>query len=83
MPQGDLLIRYADAVLSGEGEAITQARDGLQAALGPEAVVDAAAVISMFQLNDRVADAIGIPLEERTAQARIEIGTVLGIAQLA
>ncbi len=83
MPQGDLLIRYADAVLSGEGETIIQARDGLQAALGSEAVVDAAAVISMFQLNDRVADAIGIPLEERTAQARIEIGTVLGVAQLA
>ncbi len=79
MPRGDLLIAFADAALSGERETIAQARDRLEIALGAAAVVDAAAVISMFQLNDRVADAIGIPLEERTAEARTEIGAVLGV----
>jgi hypothetical protein len=48
----------------GEDEAERDAaRDALRTALGPEAFVDACAVVGAFNVVDRIADATGIPLD--------------------
>jgi len=60
---GELLIRFAEAVL-GEDEALLAAvRERLLKTLGPLALVDSAAVAGLFNAIDRVADATGIPVE--------------------
>ena len=43
------MIEFSDAVVSGNIGAIRTSRDTLIAAIGPEATVDAAGVISNFQ----------------------------------
>ncbi len=60
---GDALVAFAEAVVAGDDESLTRARAGVLDALGPEALVDAAAVAGNFQRMDRIADATGIPLD--------------------
>ena len=69
VPSGDLLIAFAEAVLGEDDRALTPARAALMAALGPPGLVDAAAVVGLFNAIDRVADATGIPLEPEKAAA--------------
>jgi acetyl-CoA acetyltransferase len=61
---GEALVAFAEAVVSLDVEAITRARERVIAALGVEAMVDAAAVISNFERMVRIADGTGIPLGE-------------------
>jgi hypothetical protein len=65
-------------VVGGDNERLAQARAGLSERLGPERLVDAAAVVGFFNAIDRVADASGIPLDperlESTADFRAELG---------
>jgi hypothetical protein len=42
VPHGNLLIRFAEAVLGEDDPALTRPRDALMAALGPAGLVDAA-----------------------------------------
>ncbi len=77
---GRLLIDLVDAVLDREAGDPAAARRGLAEAAGPEAVVDAGAVLAMFELNDRVADATGAPLDELALDLRLKIGEKLGIS---
>jgi len=60
---GDLLIAFAEGVVGRDDAALARARAGVLAALGPAALVDAAAVAANFQRMVRIADATGIPLE--------------------
>jgi len=69
VPNGRLLIAFAEAVLGEEDGTLTQARASLAAALGPAGLADAAAVVGLFNAIDRVADATGIPLEAEKAAA--------------
>jgi hypothetical protein len=62
--QGAALLAFADAALRGPGAALAAARAELAGALGIAAMVDAAAVIAVFDGITRIADATGIPLEE-------------------
>jgi hypothetical protein len=57
-------VTFAEAVFSRDREAIAHGRDQLIAAMGVEAMVDAAAVISNFERMVRIADGTGIPLGE-------------------
>ena len=83
VPHGRLLMRFAEAVLDEDQAALSRARTGLLRALGPEGLVDAAAVVGLFNAIDRVADATGIPLEAEKAQASADFRAVLGLDRFA
>ena len=70
--------------MEGTPHAIQESRDELVSALGAQAVADASAVIMMFNVVDRVADATGIPIDEGIAHdLRHQIGEDLGMSHLA
>jgi len=74
------LVSFADAVMGGDAAAIAGARRALEAVMGAPAVVDAAAVIAMFNVVDRIADAIGIPLDDNpTREMREAVGKEVGL----
>lgn len=78
---GDALSRFAEAVLGDDAAALEDARTTLRDALGPEAVVDAAAVIATFSKMDRIADATGIPLDGPLALMTEELRDEIGIGR--
>ncbi len=57
------LVAFADAVVGDDDDALSDARERVRQALGPEGLVDAAAVASNFQRMVRIADSTGIPLD--------------------
>ena len=67
LPQADILMQYAEAVVSGDATATSRAREAVNRALGPAALVDAAATIAAFHGFVRIADAIGIPYKTAAA----------------
>ncbi len=68
VPHGAELIAYAEAATRGSDE-LAQARDALRTAVGDEGLVRAAATVGIFNGLVRVADSIGIPLDEGTRAA--------------
>ena len=79
VPYGQVLISFAEAVLGEDDELLQRKQDEVVKNLGGEAMVDAAAVIAIFNANDRIADATGIPLDDIMAVATVEMRTELGI----
>ena len=78
VPSGDRLIAFADAVvIAGNGD-LAKAREALCAELGPDGLVDAAAVVASFNAVVRIADASGIPIEEFKREAAAGIVAELG-----
>jgi hypothetical protein len=83
VPHADLLAAFAEATVAEDDEALARARERLRAALGPEAVVDAAGVTSNFERMVRVADATGIPLDAPVAALTADVRRELGIDRFA
>ncbi len=79
IPNGGLLIAFAEAVTLAIEPAIVEARGAVQIALGDDALVDAAGIIGMFDGLDRVADATGAPLEDWKAAETADMRAALGI----
>ena len=77
--QGGLLVAFADATAGDDDAALARAREALLAALGPAALVDAAAVTSNFERMVRIADATGIPLDAPIAAMTVDVRRDLGI----
>ena len=73
-----ILVRFAEALVGDDDETLAAARAALLDELGPEALVDAAAVASNFQRMVRIADATGIsldaPVEILSQDLRAELG---------
>ncbi len=80
---GELLIRFATAVLGDDEGELAAARTDIAAALGGAALTDTAAVAALFNAIDRVADATGIPLEDVKAAATIDFRAAIGIDDFA
>jgi hypothetical protein len=59
----DVLVGFAEAIVGEDDVALERARAGVLERLGPEALVDAAAVASNFERMVRIADSTGIPLD--------------------
>lgn len=59
----DLLVGFAEAVVSREAARIAAARTAVFEALGEAALVDVAATVAAFHGFVRIADAIGIPFD--------------------
>jgi hypothetical protein len=70
---GDVLLAFADAMVGRDDPALTRARDAILQTLGPEALVDAAGVASNFERMVRIADATGIPLDDRMMNLTKEV----------
>jgi hypothetical protein len=79
VPQGRLLVEFANAVLGDDEAALAPARAALWTAVGPAGLVDAAAVVGLFNAIDRIADATGIPLETDKAAASADLRATLGL----
>jgi hypothetical protein len=75
---GALLIELVDAVIDETCDPAPARRRLIEAA-GPGLLVEAAAVLGMFHLNDRVADAIGAPLDDFHIDYRRKVGERLGL----
>ena len=75
----DLMVAFADALVSGDGAALARVRDDIQAALGKRAVVDCAALAAVFNAVVRIADATGIPLEPYKEELSADLRRDLGI----
>jgi hypothetical protein len=74
------LVAFVDAVMGDDPEPLRRARAALEAVLGVRGVVDTSAVIAMFNVVDRVADAIGIPLDDNpTREMRETVGKEVGL----
>lgn len=69
---------FVDAAMLVEPDQTAGARANLAAAMGERAVVDAAAVAAMFQLNTRAADSAGIQVEAPSLDRRAQMAERLG-----
>ena len=76
---GELLMRFADAVVAVDQAALAGLRAEIEDAMGAEALVDAAAVAAIFDALDRVADATGITLEDWKARSTADFRADIGI----
>lgn len=78
VPHGEALIRLAESTVAGSDEELAHARTRVLEELGPAELVDSAAIIGNFERMVRIADATGIPLDDRmnaiSADLRAEIG---------
>lgn len=78
VPNAQLLLRYAEAVIARDGDRIEEGIQGILSVLGEEALVDAAAVCAQFNAITRVADATGVQLdpalERNSAGIRDQLG---------
>jgi len=79
IPNAAELIALAEAIVSREAPALTQAREALRRSMGEEALVDAAAVAGNFQRMVRIADGCGIPLDTPLQLISAEVREELGI----
>ena len=61
---GAELMRFAESLASRDEAALTSARDRLHGIAGPEVLVDAAGVGANFQRMVRIADSMGIPVDD-------------------
>ena len=78
VPDGDVLIAFTNAVAGTDRAVLDDARAALEARMGPNATAEAAIIAANFSMLDRIANAIGIPMEgpfvEGTADFREEVG---------
>jgi len=82
VPHGAELVAFVEAALA-RTQKLPSARTALAKAMDAQAVVDAAAVIGNFQRMTRIADATGIPVDERTAAITVDIRADLGLETFA
>lgn len=76
---GGVLISFADAVLGTDVAELDRARIALEARLGADAVVAASAIAANFSKNDRIANAIGIPMDPPFLKGSEDFRERLGI----
>lgn len=77
LPGGVALLDYVDAILSGAD--ITGAREAVIATLDASAAVDAAAVTGNFEMMNRIADGVGMPVGAGTRKQASEVISDLGL----
>lgn len=76
---GRELATFAEAIVGAEGASLADAIPALRQAVGDDGWVDAAGVAATFNAIDRLADATGIPLEEKKAEISSDFREKLGL----
>ena len=77
------LLAFTDAVMRGDDNAVRRTRAALRAVLSAEAYVEVAAIIGAFNVVDRVADSIGIPLDDMMLAMSGDVREELHLARFA
>ena len=80
---GPELMRFAEGVASRDARALARSRQALLQAAGPAVLVDAAGVAANFQRMVRIADAIGIPVDDMHSELGRQVREELGLARFA
>jgi alkylhydroperoxidase family enzyme len=76
---GARLVAFTEAVMGADDLALDRERRALRSVLAPGAFVDVCAVVGMFNVVDRIADATGIPLDEPLAAMSAEVRSELDL----
>ncbi len=76
---GATLVEYGEAMLRGDARRRAAARLAVYQALGPAALVDAAAIVASFNAVVKLADGSGIPLEDFKEKATQTLRAELGL----
>lgn len=79
MPHAGVLVAFAEAILGTDPDQLSAARQAVVQAVGEAGLVDAAAVAANFNAIDRVADSMGVPLEDEKAALTEDFRETLGI----
>jgi hypothetical protein len=79
VPHGKVLSDYCDALAGRDPAALAAVRAAVVAALGSAAVVGAAAVAANFTKNDRLANGLGIPIDDLMFKQTVELRAELGL----
>ena len=80
---GAELMNFATSVATRDADALGRDREALFAAAGPEVLVDAAGVAANFQRMVRIADSIGIPVDNMGTEIGQEIRAELDLERFA
>ena len=82
-PFANELARFAEAVAQRDEAEISRTRDELVQAAGEVVMVDAAAVAANFQRMVRIADSMGIPIDDKNVEAGAGIRQELKLSRFA
>ncbi len=74
-----ILVAFADAVIGNDEQRLADAREAVLGELGAAGLLGAASIASNFSRNDRIANAIGIPLEGDFVAQSEDFRAALGI----
>ena len=77
VPHGKVLVDFVNAT-AGDGD-LEATRAAVADALGPEGLVDAAAVVANFTMMTRIADGTGTPLDEGSVDMSTELRAQIGV----
>lgn len=83
VPNGHLLIEFGEAVLGEDDDRLAGARGAIVTAMGKAALVDAAGIVGSSNAINRVVEATGTPLDDRTAAETEGMREELGINEFA
>ena len=80
---GAELMRFAEAVVSTDADELVRAREALLVVGGEAVLVDAAGVAANFQRMVRIADSMGIPVDDMEAELGQAVRSELGLERFA
>jgi len=83
LPFASELAGFAEAVAERDTAKINRTRDELVAVTGEVVMVDAAAVAANFQRMVRIADSMGIPIDEKNVEVGAGIREELDLSRFA
>ena len=76
---GRQLLNFAETLLGTDRMALDHAREALAQVLGAQAIGGVAAVAATFSMNDRIANACGIPVEPMVLKTTKDLRQALGL----
>ena len=80
---GPELMQFAEAVATRDPDALQDSRANLRAVAGTEVLVDAAGVAANFQRMVRIADSMGIPVDDTESELGKSVRAELNLARFA
>ena len=83
MPHQDLLLAFAEAVVLRDKAAAKELRPKVIEALGPAGFFDTCGAIAGFHGFSRIADASGVPLDERYLEGAEDVKAQTGVREFA
>lgn len=79
IPGGLALVGLVDSFVTGDVADRQESRETVLEELGPESLVDAAAVFGNFEMMNRVAEGTGIPVPPQALEREAEMMEKLGL----